>query len=93
MDPWWERFPGLLEHELEELRKAGIKFVRDRSAFEVGIVAINATCTVNEAEIKVRAVYPDLFPYFRFEVYAPDLNLKIPLIIGEYRCSKGQKNA
>lgn len=72
---WWELWPGRLEYELEALRLAGIPCARDEPAFKNGQVVIRLRPTVDGEELDLVAVFPDLYPYFRFEVYAPHLDL------------------
>lgn len=76
MKPWWECWPGRLEHEIAELKKAGIPCERDEDAFNKGIVVLNLRHTVNGKEQKFFVVFPDVYPYIRFEIFAPDLNLE-----------------
>lgn len=74
---WWQRYPGLLEHELAELEKAGIKHRIDAYAKNVeGRIVIDADVTTPDGVLRVTCVYPDTFPFFRPEVFADDLDLK-----------------
>lgn len=73
--PWWEQFPGLLDSELDALRQAGIEFSMDDQAWAVGILVLNIS-RVAGVDIRLTARYPDLYPYFRLEVEAPDLDLE-----------------
>ncbi|HKV95852.1 MAG TPA: ThiF family adenylyltransferase [Candidatus Angelobacter sp.] len=75
MTPWWEQLPERLKYELEALRKAGIQFdqpVKDNLA---GVLSLNVNLTHKGEKLKLRAEYPPFYPYVRFEVFAPDLNL------------------
>lgn len=77
MKPWWEKWvPSRLDYELDELRAAGIPFELDKEAFSRGVVVIRLSPTVNGERIDIIAKYPDLYPYFRFQVEAPALNLQ-----------------
>ncbi len=73
--PWWERWPGLLEHELQELDRAGINYVIDEEARSRGFIRLRLNATVGGEHLSLVATYPDLYPYVRFEVRAPDLDL------------------
>lgn len=73
--PWWERTPGRLEYELEALRQAGIQFEQDEEARARGIIRLNLLAAVEGERFPLVVTFPDLYPYFRFEVDAPTLDL------------------
>jgi hypothetical protein len=73
---WTERFPGRLEYELEDYGRRGLAdFKLDEQEYARGRVVIGGSTLVEDEAIRLRVVYPDLFPYFRPEVFAPDLTL------------------
>jgi hypothetical protein len=72
---WWERWPGLLEYELDQLRAAGIPFELDEEALARGIVVIRLSPTIDGEPLELVARFPDLYPYFRFDISAPKLDL------------------
>jgi hypothetical protein len=72
---WWERFPGLREAELAALDAAGLAYEIDEAAERVGILRIRVTVVLDATPTDLVATYPDLYPYFRFEVEAPGLDL------------------
>lgn len=73
--PWWVDRPGTLHEELTALKRAGIKYrVRDDLKAK-GVLQLDATIDVDGELIDVEVVYPDSYPFFRFEVYAPKLEL------------------
>lgn len=72
---WWDRWSGRLEHELEALRAAGIAAEPDRAALARGVAKIDLRHMVGDEALALVAIFPDLYPYFRFEVYAPTLDL------------------
>lgn len=76
MKPWWERWPERLDYEITELQKAGIQSELDRDSFRKGVVKLNLRHTVNGQEQDFIVIFPDVYPYMRFEIYAPDLNLE-----------------
>jgi molybdopterin/thiamine biosynthesis adenylyltransferase len=72
---WWDRWPGRLEFELEQLEAAGIPFERDEEAFAAGSVVLRMWPTVGGERVFLIARFPDFYPYVRFEVEAPELDL------------------
>ena len=70
--PWWETCPGKLEDELSALERAGIEYSKDDESFAKGVLCLNLSM---DGVGKLRVVFPDLYPYFRFEIYALDLKL------------------
>jgi hypothetical protein len=73
---WWERFPGLLDAELSALDDAGIEYRLDNEArAQRGVIRLLLKVSVEDEVLKLIATYPDLYPYFRFEVQAPDVAL------------------
>jgi hypothetical protein len=74
--PWWEREPGRLEYELAQLQAAGITYQVDEEAKSRGRLVIDLEVTNEQNEkLELKARFPDLYPYFRFEILAPTLNL------------------
>lgn len=72
---WWERWPGRLEFELGQLEADGIPFERDEEAFAAGSVVLRLWPTVSGERVFLIARFPDFYPYTRFEVEAPELDL------------------
>lgn len=69
--PWWELWPGRLEYELRALESAGIKFVRDDSAFnKEKFLRLQLHFPLRGTIVVLCAIFPPLYPYFRPEVYA-----------------------
>lgn len=75
MQPWWEKWPGRLEFERAELQRAGFEHEMDKKAFENGIVVLNIRYEIKDRKLDLIVRFPDVYPYMRFEIYAPDLNL------------------
>lgn len=73
--PWWELNPGRLEHELDALARSGIACERDDAALARGIVRLNLQVDVEGEQFPLVVTFPDHYPYFRFEVDAPTLDL------------------
>ena len=72
---WWERCPGRLSDEVARLREVGFKTDFDENVALTSPIVISGTFSVDEVTYKLEIRFPDLYPYFRPEVYAPDLNL------------------
>lgn len=70
--PWWEIFPDRLALEFRALEEAGIEYRQDDEVFDKGILCVHIDM---ERVGKLRVVFPDLYPYFRFQVYALELEL------------------
>jgi molybdopterin/thiamine biosynthesis adenylyltransferase len=76
LKPWWERWPGRLEFELKELDKAGIPYELDQAARAAGVIALRLKPTLDGEPLNLLVVFPDIYPYTRFEVFAEDLDLE-----------------
>ena len=75
-DPWWRRRPEWLDQEVAALDAAGIGWERDEESFAHGVARLHLTVCEGGEELRLTITYPDLYPYFRFEVSAPtDLGL------------------
>lgn len=70
---WFERWPERLQAELEALRQAGIEFEVDEDARRCGVIRLTLQATTQGDLLRLVATFPDLYPYFRFELQAPDL--------------------
>jgi len=74
-EPWWERWPDRLLFELEALQKAGIRYQVRSQDPQSGILELELECDVNGERLKLQARFPPVYPYTRFEVFAPSLDL------------------
>jgi hypothetical protein len=73
---WTERFAGRLEYELADFQERGLDaFTLVEQEFSRGRVVLEGSTSFDGKSISLRVVYPDLFPYFRPEVFAPELKL------------------
>lgn len=76
MQPWWERDSDRYQYELAALDRAGIVWTRDEEAFARGFLRLELEVDENGERVPLRVTFPDLYPYFRFEVEAPTLSLR-----------------
>ena len=74
-DVWWKAHPAWLAEEEESFRTAGITFRPDERAFAQGIARYELDYLHGDQTLRLIVAYPDLFPYFRMEVAAPELSL------------------
>jgi hypothetical protein len=73
--PWWERYPGRLEWELQHLETAGLPARIDEAARENGQIILDVGARLRGEQHTLRVVFPDFYPELRFEVFAPTLDL------------------
>ncbi len=86
MELWWKKWPERLDFELAELKKNGIGYEFDSEAFERGSVVLRLNHVLGGQAMRLTARFPDLYPYFRFEVDAPELDLS------KHQVPFGEKN-
>lgn len=72
---WWERWPHLLSEQLQELEKAGIKYSIVKKDPREGILVLRFNYEYEGHALELEAVFPDLYPFFRFEVKGLNLEL------------------
>lgn len=75
MQLWWERWPGRREAEIDSFRRHGLAFIQDDNAFEAGRLVLRGSIVMGDQEIHLDVVYPDSYPWTRFSVAAPGLDL------------------
>lgn len=76
-EPWWKQHDSWLQAEYTALDEAGIAYERDEEAFAQGVARLHLRFVAPNGEVVPLVVtYPDLYPYFRFEVQAPTLTLE-----------------
>ncbi len=75
MQVWWDRWPGRREAELESFRRHGHEFSQDNDEFADGRLVLRGSVSVDGKDIQLAIVYPDSYPWTRFSVLAPDLDL------------------
>lgn len=74
--PWWIRHVGRMEYEMKALQLAQIEYTRDEEAFAAGVLRLLLKVPTTNGIIDLIAQFPDLYPYFRIEVFGRDLGLK-----------------
>jgi molybdopterin/thiamine biosynthesis adenylyltransferase len=74
---WWETTVGRarLEYELQALAAANIPAEKDERAFKEGLARLIVHPTVDGTVEQLLVTFPDFYPYFRFYVDAPGLQL------------------
>lgn len=66
---WWDRFPDRLQAELSALEQAGIEYERDATALRQGVMRLHLKgVRVGDELLDLTVTFPDLYPYFRFEI-------------------------
>lgn len=73
---WWDLYPERYQAEFDELESAGIRYVRDEEAFAAGFLRVSVYPVLEGREYHLVATFPELYPFFKFEVEAPDLHLE-----------------
>jgi molybdopterin/thiamine biosynthesis adenylyltransferase len=77
MRTWVDRFPERFEYELAEFKRRKLAFELDpKQLEEQGRVVLRGAINYKDEEVALEIRYPDLFPYLRPEVAAPDLQLR-----------------
>lgn len=72
---WWERWPNRLDKQLQALDKAGIKYSIKEKDSRKGVLILLFNYLYEGKNLELEAVFPDLYPYFRFEVKGLNLDL------------------
>jgi hypothetical protein len=73
---WWERYPERLAAEFEALDSNGIRYERDLEAESQGVLRLRLWYPLDDGtELHLITTFPDNYPFFRFEVEAPDIEL------------------
>lgn len=72
---WWELWPSRFDYELDALKAANIRYERDFSEFARGRLVLHLQVPMGEKLVRLDARFPDVYPYTRFELIAPDLDL------------------
>lgn len=73
--PWWERWPGRLKWELEQLTAKGLQVDIDEASRQRQQVVLRVVAPAAGENHTFTVVFPDFYPELRFEVYAPTLDL------------------
>src|SRR6185437_13038694 len=70
---WWQRHPARLDYELQALREAGFSITRDEESIADGVMRLTLLSQITGVPERLVVTFPDLYPYFRFEIEAPDI--------------------
>lgn len=73
--PWWELWPEVFTRETAALDAAGFVWRRDETAFQQGMLRLELKVETAAGNQELFIIYPDAYPYFRCQVYAPGLDL------------------
>ncbi len=73
--PWWEKYDGLLEEEIQKLKDAGFRCEVDEELKQRGLLSLHLYKTQEGKEMHLEARYPEDYPYFRPEVFTDDVRL------------------
>jgi len=76
MQFWWEKYPGRLEYEIDELKALGAKIKSVNKEISSGQVRLEFEYPYTGQMIAIRTLYPAHYPLARFEVLAPELLLE-----------------
>lgn len=75
MPPWWELYPKRYESEIDRLEQLGLTYRIDESAKTAGRLVITIDYPYEGGTTPLIAKFPGSYPYFRFNVEAPHLEL------------------
>lgn len=76
--PWWEQFPGRLEHERAALQSLGITVHEDAQARAENVVKwafVVPDAYTGQGDVQLVATFPELYPFLRPDVSAPELDM------------------
>lgn len=72
-DPWYKRWPHRLSEQEEAFKRHNIPYTL---SYPEGRLQITFSYPVDGTDHQFIAHFPDLFPFFRFEIVGPPLQLK-----------------
>lgn len=76
--PWWERYPGRLEHELSALQSLGIAVHEDPEMRADGVIkwTVDAPAAyTGQGIVRLVVTFPEFYPFLRPDVTAPALDM------------------
>jgi hypothetical protein len=74
--PWWKSELGRVEYELTQLNAADIDYEIDEREKADGILVIHLKVPTEAGDHRLVVRFPDVYPYTRFEVIAPEMRLE-----------------
>jgi hypothetical protein len=72
---WWERWEDIYKAEIAALNAKGISWQRNDAAAANGVLRLDLILPGRLGGHQVTVIYPEQYPYFRFQVYAYGLKL------------------
>lgn len=72
---WYDEYPERLEFELRALREASFSYEVDEEKRAAGQLVLTVRYRINDAEHPLKVIFPEYYPYFAFQVFAPTLSL------------------
>ena len=93
--PWWERWPGLLQQELDQFARRGLPVVvlSDPRNGDSRLAVETELDVPHLGKVRLVVIYPDGFPDRRFSIYAPDLRLSRHQAFGGNLCVMPRESA
>ncbi len=76
--PWWERYPGRLEHERSALQSLGIAVHENPAARADGVIKWTVEAPdayTGQGPVRLVVTFPEFYPFLRPDVTAPDLDM------------------
>nr|WP_294864227.1 ThiF family adenylyltransferase [uncultured Pseudogulbenkiania sp.] len=74
METWWQRYPWALEAEKTALDALGYPWEIDATAWASGHLTVHVQIPGHGEALKLRAEYPDSFPYFSPQVFLQEVS-------------------
>ncbi|MBZ5613417.1 MAG: ThiF family adenylyltransferase [Acidobacteriia bacterium] len=75
MKPWWDQWPERLEYEINELKQVGANILDTNKDVNAGLLQVIFTYVLNGSNTTFIVEYPPTYPFTRFELFAPNLDL------------------
>ncbi|MHA7146474.1 ThiF family adenylyltransferase [Arthrobacter sp. TmT3-37] len=76
--PWWEQYPGRLEHEYSALQSLGVSVHEDTDARANGVITWAVVVPddfTGQGDVELVVTFPEFYPFLRPDVTAPELDM------------------
>ncbi|MGJ9373833.1 ThiF family adenylyltransferase [Nesterenkonia sp. CF4.4] len=76
--PWWEQYPGRLEHERAALQSLGVTVREDAEARAQDVIRWTVIVPdeyTKQGDVQLIVTFPEFYPFLRPDVRAPDLDM------------------